>query len=71
MLDGTDDDHEVLNDWDKGTKEQPYPTAMDAWNIYAGNHNPSPYREGVHYFSFDRGDTSFFLVDSRAYRSSS
>ena len=71
------DDHEIANDWDSG-KEGVYEAAMDAYMSYhvAGNPPAAPKagdaaaaRGGLTYFSFTQGPASFFLLDTRSFRS--
>ena len=64
------DDHEIANDWDANTTA-PYPAAADPWNIYHASINPPPTSPGASYFTFTHGPASFFLMDTRRYRSSS
>ncbi|MCJ1247926.1 hypothetical protein MMC30_005141 [Trapelia coarctata] len=63
------DDHEIANDWDRGTNA-PYPAAVDPWNLYHASVNPpSAVKEGnVTYYAFTHGPASFFLLDTRRYR---
>ena len=61
------DDHEIENDWDKNTAT-PYPAAVDPWNHYQGSVNPPPSRPGATYFEFTQGPASFFMMDTRRYR---
>lgn len=64
------DDHEIANDWDANTTA-PYPAAADPWNIYHTSINPPPADTGASYFTFTHGPASFFLMDTRRYRSPS
>ncbi|KAH8805935.1 alkaline phosphatase family protein-like protein [Xylogone sp. PMI_703] len=75
----TIDDHEIANDWDNGTVGV-YSNAVSAWNDYHGSVNPpfarqagSNYkpRSGATYYEFTQGPASFFLLDTRKYRSPS
>lgn len=61
------DDHEISNDWDKN-ETGVYTSAADAWNHYQVSVNPPPMRSNVSYFSFIQGPASFFLMDTRRYR---
>ena len=61
------DDHEIANDWDRNTSH-PYPSAIDPWNLYHASVNPPPVRPNVTYYSFTQGPASFFLLDTRRYR---
>ncbi|KAI1150785.1 PhoD-like phosphatase [Nemania diffusa] len=72
------DDHEISNDWDLG-KSGIYETAVDPWHHYQTAVNPPVAkraggtdlipRSGVTYFSFTQGPASFFMLDTRTYRS--
>ena len=64
------DDHEIANDWDSNTTF-PYPAAADPWNIYHTSINPPSADSGASYFTFTHGPASFFLMDTRRYRSPS
>lgn len=72
------DDHEISNDWDKNLTGV-YQTAVDPWHHYqtaanppaakkAGGHGITT-RTGATYFSFTQGPASFFMLDTRSYRS--
>ncbi|CAI7669619.1 unnamed protein product [Penicillium pancosmium] len=69
------DDHEIENDWSKGNKTAPYPAAADPFIHYHVSANPpvpaSPFAhpDNVTYFSFINGPASFFMLDTRTYRS--
>lgn len=69
------DDHEIANDWSKGNTTPPYPAAADPYSIYHVSVNPpipdEPYAtpENTTYFSFVHGPASFFVLDTRTYRS--
>ncbi|KAJ5586135.1 hypothetical protein N7450_005922 [Penicillium hetheringtonii] len=69
------DDHEIENDWSKGNKTAPYPAAADPFLHYHVSANPPvpahPYAhpDNVTYFSFVNGPASFFMLDTRTYRS--
>ncbi|KAK6062402.1 Alkaline phosphatase D 3 [Seiridium cupressi] len=72
------DDHEILNDWDAKSTGV-YKTAVDPWHHYQTVANPPPAkragtggvvsRAGATYFSFAQGPASFFMLDTRSYRS--
>ena len=62
------DDHEIANDWDKNTTA-PYPAALDPWNHYQGSVNPPTAQVDGTYYDFTQGPASFFLMDTRRYRS--
>ena len=64
------DDHEIANDWD-GNTTAPYPVAVDPWRLYHTSINPPPVSPGASYFQFVHGPASFFLMDTRRYRSPS
>ena len=63
------DDHEIANDWDKNTTA-PYPSAADPWTHYQASINPPPIHPGATYFSFTQELASFFMLDTRRYRTS-
>ncbi|KAJ5709041.1 Alkaline phosphatase D-related protein [Penicillium malachiteum] len=69
------DDHEIENDWSKGNKTAPYPAAADPFIHYHVSANPpvpaKPFAhpDDVTYFSFVNGPASFFMLDTRTYRS--
>jgi len=69
------DDHEIENDWSRGNKTAPYPAAADPFIHYHVNANPpipeKPFAhpDNVTYFSFINGPASFFMLDTRTYRS--
>ncbi|KAI0540159.1 PhoD-like phosphatase [Xylaria digitata] len=70
------DDHEISNDWDLQTTGI-YETAVDPWHHYQTAVNPPEAqsaggvipRSGATYFSFTQGPASFFMLDTRTYRS--
>ena len=64
------DDHEIANDWDRNITA-PFPAAADPWHHYHASPNPPPVREDATYFSFMNGPASFFMMDTRRYRSPS
>ncbi|KAL8817436.1 MAG: hypothetical protein Q9191_008149, partial [Dirinaria sp. TL-2023a] len=64
------DDHEIANDWD-GNTTAPYPAAVDPWHIYHTSINPPPPPPNASYFTFTHGPATFFLLDTRRYRSPS
>ncbi|KAI7926838.1 hypothetical protein M9X92_002577 [Pyricularia oryzae] len=71
------DDHEIANDW-HANKTGVYEAAVDPWHHYQTAVNPPPARQaglqaaraGVTYFEFSQGPASFFMLDTRTYRSS-
>ncbi|KAI0166792.1 alkaline phosphatase family protein [Hypoxylon sp. FL1284] len=72
------DDHEISNDWDSKSAGV-YETAVDPWHHYQTEANPPEAkragsqgllpRKGATYFSFAQGPASFFMLDTRSYRS--
>ncbi|KAI0884408.1 alkaline phosphatase family protein [Annulohypoxylon maeteangense] len=72
------DDHEISNDWDSNSTGV-YQTAVDPWRHYQTVANPPVAkksgtrslvsREEATYFSFTQGPASFFMLDTRSYRS--
>ncbi|KAH8652515.1 PhoD-like phosphatase [Xylariales sp. PMI_506] len=72
------DDHEILNDWDAKSSGV-YEAAVDPWHHYQTAVNPprakragssgAITRVGTTYFSFTQGPASFFMLDTRSYRS--
>jgi alkaline phosphatase D len=69
------DDHEIENDWSKGNNTAPYLAAADPYMHYHVSVNPpipaTPFGkpENTTYFSFIHGPASFFMLDTRTYRS--
>ncbi|KAF5324615.1 hypothetical protein D9611_004431 [Ephemerocybe angulata] len=64
------DDHEIKNNWGGDGKDlAPYPDASNAFKLYNGAANYDSPTPGEHYFSFSYGDTAFFVLDTRRYRS--
>ena len=63
------DDHEIANDWDKGLSH-PYPSAIDPFTLYHHSTNPPPYAPNTTYYQFTHGPASFFMLDTRRYRTS-
>ena len=61
------DDHEIANDWDANATA-PYPAAADPWRLYHASVNPPAVHQNSSYFSFTQGPASFFLLDTRRYR---
>ncbi|KAI5865577.1 alkaline phosphatase family protein [Durotheca rogersii] len=72
------DDHEISNDWDSNSTGI-YQAAADPWHHYQTKVNPPPAkragssgllpRKEASYFSFTQGPASFFMLDTRTYRS--
>lgn len=71
------DDHEISNDWSSNTTGI-YSAAVDPWHIYQANVNPpraqsatqSGPRSNATWYEFTQGPASFFMMDTRSYRSS-
>lgn len=62
------DDHEVANDW-SGNTTGVFPAANDPYEHYHTSVNPPAVRAGESYFGFTQGPASFFMLDTRRYRS--
>lgn len=62
------DDHEVANDWD-GNTTGVFPSAYDPYSHYHTSVNPPAVRRDESWFSFTQGPASFFMIDTRRYRS--
>jgi alkaline phosphatase D len=71
------DDHEIANDW-SSKQTGVYSAAIDPWSIYQANVNPpralmagasGKHRPNATWFEFVQGPASFFLMDTRSYRS--
>ncbi|EFX03544.1 alkaline phosphatase family protein [Grosmannia clavigera kw1407] len=71
------DDHEIKNDWSENSTGV-YEAAVDPWHHYHTGANPPAARQagtqslrpGATYFEFAQGPASFFMLDTRSYRSS-
>lgn len=69
------DDHEIENDWASGNATAPFQAAIDPYLHYHVAVNPPIPEESFSipanttYFSFTNGPASFFLLDTRTYRS--
>ncbi|KYK61569.1 alkaline phosphatase family protein [Drechmeria coniospora] len=71
------DDHEISNDW-SSNRTGVYKAAVEPWNIYQAGINPpvaraartTQQRNGSTWFEFVQGPASFFMLDTRTYRSS-
>lgn len=69
------DDHEIANDWSGGNDTDPFPAASDPFIQYHVSVNP-PVPKGsatgpetnTTYFQFSNGPASFFMLDTRRYR---
>jgi alkaline phosphatase D len=64
------DDHDISNDYDQGEETSIYKNATQPFNVYHRDANPPPVHPDVNYFIMDYGDTSFFYLDTRRYRTS-
>ncbi|KAK4888447.1 hypothetical protein LTR27_012670 [Elasticomyces elasticus] len=64
----TYDDHEVANDW-SGNTTGIFAAANDPYEHYHISVNPPAARMGETYFSFTQGPATFFMLDTRRYRS--
>lgn len=62
------DDHDIANDWDQGLAE-PFQAAIEPWNLYHKSVNPPSVGNSTSYATFTHGPASFFLLDTRRYRS--
>lgn len=69
------DDHEIANDWSGGNQTAPFPAASDPFINYHVSVNPpippsspSGPETNTTYFQFSRGPASFFMLDTRRYR---
>ncbi|KAK2589583.1 hypothetical protein QQS21_012743 [Conoideocrella luteorostrata] len=72
------DDHEISNDWSSNTTGV-YNAAVEPWHTYQASINPptavmagttSQRRKDATWYEFVQGPASFFLLDTRSYRSS-
>ncbi|KAG8690175.1 hypothetical protein FRC11_013324 [Ceratobasidium sp. 423] len=65
------DDHEFINNFGANGDDStpPFLNASRAYEIYNGQANPDAKTEGVYYYDFRYGDTAFFVMDTRRYRS--
>lgn len=72
------DDHEISNDWSSNTTGV-YKAAVEPFNLYQANTNPpravkagtySTRRKEATWFEFSQGPASFFMLDTRSWRSS-
>ncbi|KAK5937264.1 hypothetical protein PMZ80_010564 [Knufia obscura] len=69
------DDHEIANDWAGGNETEPFPAASDPFIHYHASVNPplppsapdGP-ETNTTYFQFTQGPASFFMMDTRRYR---
>lgn len=71
------DDHEIFNDWSSNSTGV-YKNAVQPWHTYNADLNPpraleagkKKAREGATWYEFVQGPASFFMMDTRSYRSS-
>lgn len=71
------DDHEIANDWSAGSSGVYY-NAVQPWHTYQADVNPpqaqaagsKKSRAGATWYEFVQGPASFFMMDTRSYRSS-
>lgn len=63
----TYDNHEFENDW-AGYTSGIFDDAVEPFNTYQGQANPDSAVAGHAYFTFNKGDVSFFVLDTRRYR---
>ncbi|KAK9365200.1 PhoD-like phosphatase-domain-containing protein [Lipomyces kononenkoae] len=64
------DDHEITNDW-SGNETGLFQEALPPYLDYHAQANPPAFRKGATYYTFSHGDVSFFVMDTRRYRSQS
>jgi alkaline phosphatase D len=71
------DDHEIFNDWSANSTGV-YNAAIDPFNHYQASVNPPPAKKAgaltarspnTSYYEFTQGPATFFLLDTRKYRS--
>ncbi len=62
----------IINNYagDGDDLKPPFPNASDAFEIYNANSNYDSIHENHYYYDFRYGDSSFFVMDTRRYRSS-
>jgi len=70
------DDHEIANNWDRGTDVPLYRDAMEAYDAFIGSANPQEQpihqiklEERKRHYNFTVGNAGFFVLDERQYRS--
>lgn len=62
-------DEQTARDYAKHPSPPPgLPGGLQAWMEYVGNANPPPRDAGEHYFTFQYGDSAFFVMDTRKHR---
>ena len=72
----TIDDHEIANDWSSGNETAPFPAASDPFIHYHVSVNPpippsapnNVIEPNITYSQFTHGPASFFMLDTRRYR---
>ena len=71
--DGNSNDNKNANSNAMYSTTEPnlYTSAMTPWHTYQASSNPRPLHANGTYFTFTRGDVSFFVLDTRRYRSGS
>jgi alkaline phosphatase D len=67
------DDHEIANDWSAGNDTDPFPAASDPFiHYHVAANPPTPVSaatgSNTTYFEYSRGPASFFMLDTRRYR---
>lgn len=63
------DDHDIINNYDAGETSTPFPMAHQSFQAYHGASNPTPSVAGQSWSTFEYGGVSFFMLDTRRYRS--
>ncbi|ORZ33243.1 PhoD-like phosphatase-domain-containing protein [Catenaria anguillulae PL171] len=63
----TYDDHEISNNWNKGTSP-PFPNANSVFSEYLAVTNPKPAAPDTVYFNHTTPPACFFFMDTRRYR---
>ncbi|OSX64704.1 hypothetical protein POSPLADRAFT_1073160 [Postia placenta MAD-698-R-SB12] len=65
------DDHEIINNYAGNSNDSapPFANANEAFQLYNAQANYDSPVEGQHYYEFRHGDTAFFVMDTRRYRS--
>ncbi|KAF8921574.1 PhoD-like phosphatase-domain-containing protein [Mucidula mucida] len=67
------DDHEFINDFsgDSDDLKAPFMNASSAFKTYNADNNYDSVHDGHYYYDFRYGDSAFFVMDTRRYRTSS
>jgi alkaline phosphatase D len=67
----TYDDHEIINNFQGLSNDStpPFANASNAFKLYNADANYAPSEGGHYYYDFRYGDTAFFVMDTRRYRS--